>query len=227
MNPSALAVIAHRALGRAPGPSPWCEGWASAGELDWRRSSIKHSGVIHGYAAGNRRLFELPSHTWQLGAAPGEISLLTQRACTVEVKTYRFDRGTRELPANESTDQEREPTAVRTTATVADAVSLQIGDQHEELQTAVRETPSLPEELAFPVSLLGIATRSSPACSLCVWRPREGRLRVIPLAWFNAGSIDIQYVGITRCARDAETGLILGEGVRIERFVVDDRGVRC
>ena len=52
-------------------------------------------------------------------------------------------------------------------------------------------------------------------------KPKEGLLEVFPQDWFNDGEWDFGYQWVTRVARDPNSGKIVGEGIRIGRFVLD------
>ncbi|HOE26576.1 MAG: hypothetical protein IT574_01145 [Candidatus Aureabacteria bacterium] len=51
---------------------------------------------------------------------------------------------------------------------------------------------------------------------------RGGRVEVIPQDWFNDGKYDFGYQWITRVARDPDTGRILGDGIRLGFFRLDE-----
>jgi len=57
--------------------------------------------------------------------------------------------------------------------------------------------------------------------ALLVARPREGAYELFPQDWFNDANLDYSYQGVTRVARDPQTGQIHGEGIRIDPFVLD------
>ena len=65
------------------------------------------------------------------------------------------------------------------------------------------------------------------AMSLRLWiiRPHEGTIDVIPQDWFNRGDYDFGYQWVTRVAREPG-GRIVGEGIRIGAFVLDESGRR-
>jgi hypothetical protein len=92
------------------------------------------------------------------------------------------------------------------------------------------------EEIAFPEELRRIeellilcyssAIEHQPGAdrnnlALMVTRPREGRYRLYPQDWFNGGGYDYGYQGVTRVARDSDSGRIHGDGFRIAPFVLD------
>jgi hypothetical protein len=58
--------------------------------------------------------------------------------------------------------------------------------------------------------------------ALLIARPSDGTYQLFPQDWFNFAKLDYTFQGVTRVARDARTGRIHGEGVRIAPFVLDD-----
>jgi hypothetical protein len=53
--------------------------------------------------------------------------------------------------------------------------------------------------------------------------PNQGLVQLHPQDWFNQDNeMDFGYQWITRAARDTKTGRIVGEGIRIGRFELDD-----
>jgi len=62
----------------------------------------------------------------------------------------------------------------------------------------------------------------STETSLWIMRPKDGTVDVYPQDWFNHGDYDFGYQWPTRVARDPQTGDIVGDGIRIGLFVLDD-----
>ncbi|MBL7996145.1 hypothetical protein JNM05_12300 [bacterium] len=58
--------------------------------------------------------------------------------------------------------------------------------------------------------------------AIFVVHPKIGRLIVYPQDWFNSGKYDFGYQWITRAARQPETGIIFGDGIRIAKFELDE-----
>ena len=58
---------------------------------------------------------------------------------------------------------------------------------------------------------------------LCLWivDTRSARVSVFPQDWWNRADLDFGYQWVTRVARDPNTGKIVGEGIRIQPFVLD------
>lgn len=54
--------------------------------------------------------------------------------------------------------------------------------------------------------------------------PNHNRIEVLPQDWFREGPYRHGYQWLTRAARDPETGLLVGEGIRIGRFMLDATG---
>ena len=57
-----------------------------------------------------------------------------------------------------------------------------------------------------------------------VMKPREGTIEVLPMDWWNNGDYDFGYEWVTKIARDPNTRNIVGEGVRILPFLLDQSG---
>ena len=71
----------------------------------------------------------------------------------------------------------------------------------------------------------GVESNYDDQMRLQLWiiRPRDGTIDVIPQDWFNRGDYDFGYQWVTRVAREPG-GRIVGEGIRIEAFALDDSG---
>jgi hypothetical protein len=75
----------------------------------------------------------------------------------------------------------------------------------------------------------GIPTRSSNHFdqmyrAIFAFDFEAGRVTVMPQRWFNEGNYDFGYQWIARVQRDPRTGRIVGEGVRIPPFRLDETG---
>ncbi len=55
-------------------------------------------------------------------------------------------------------------------------------------------------------------------------RPRDGEIEVLPQDWFNYAEYDRGYQWITKVARDPDSGRIVGTGMRLRSFVLDESG---
>lgn len=63
-------------------------------------------------------------------------------------------------------------------------------------------------------------------CSYCIYvvNPDQGTVEVLAQDWFNEGDVDFGYQWITRVAREPTTGRLVGDGIRIDCFVLDETG---
>jgi hypothetical protein len=60
--------------------------------------------------------------------------------------------------------------------------------------------------------------------SIWVVKPSENMINVLPMDWWNDGDYDYGYEWVTKLARDPKTGNIVGEGIRILPFLLDESG---
>jgi hypothetical protein len=65
-----------------------------------------------------------------------------------------------------------------------------------------------------------------PAFALFVFYPHAGLVEVLPQKWFTAAQYDLGYQWITRAARDPESHRIVGDGIRIGSFLLEEDGCR-
>lgn len=63
---------------------------------------------------------------------------------------------------------------------------------------------------------------------ICIWSidTKSQTVFVMPQQWWNKSDADFGYQWISRVARDALSGLIVGDGVRIDPFVLDASGLK-
>jgi hypothetical protein len=66
--------------------------------------------------------------------------------------------------------------------------------------------------------------RDDAACAILVLRPPEGMVEVLPQRWFTANRYDIGQQWIARVARDPSSGRLIGEGLRIGAFELNQDG---
>jgi hypothetical protein len=78
-----------------------------------------------------------------------------------------------------------------------------------------------PDVMREAAELLVLAVPELDRLALYVIDPVEDRIDVYPQDWFNQANLDYGYQWVTRVAREPTTGRIQGEGVRIDRFVLD------
>ena len=83
-----------------------------------------------------------------------------------------------------------------------------------------------PSDLGSEEEILALSTVSTFNDGIYILRPREGKLSLAYLDWFNDGGWDFGYQWITCVTRDPDTGNIVGEGFRMGVFVLDPTGDR-
>jgi hypothetical protein len=81
------------------------------------------------------------------------------------------------------------------------------------------------EELIVPTTYKAMSN-DDPAFALFVVYPHAGLVEVLPQKWFTAAQCDVGYQWITRAARDPESHRIVGDGVRIGKFLLEEDGCR-
>jgi len=67
---------------------------------------------------------------------------------------------------------------------------------------------------------------SAPVTSIYAWHPATGKIQVLPQEWLTEAEYDTGYQWITRVVRDPQTGHIIGDGVRLFQFELDNNGTR-
>jgi hypothetical protein len=73
--------------------------------------------------------------------------------------------------------------------------------------------------------VLGFVAANRPRNSaIYVMKPSENTVEVLPMDWWNKGGYDYGYEWVTKIARDPKTLNIVGEGIRILPFLLDQSG---
>ena len=79
------------------------------------------------------------------------------------------------------------------------------------------------EELIIPTSYKSM-NKDDPAFALYVFYLHAGLVEVLPQKWFTPEKFDIGYQWITRAVRDPESHRIVGDGFRIDAFLLEEDG---
>ncbi|MDT8068780.1 MAG: hypothetical protein ROO76_11520 [Terriglobia bacterium] len=87
-----------------------------------------------------------------------------------------------------------------------------------------------PEEFHSVTELLTITALPSTAAdeasaAVFVLYPHAGLVEVLPQKWFTPRKFDLGYQWVTRVARDPESHRIIGDGIRMGSFELDDDGM--
>jgi hypothetical protein len=76
-------------------------------------------------------------------------------------------------------------------------------------------------ELFMLAESSAVLSSKSKTCIILV-HPTEGYYEIFPQDWFNMGNYDFGYQWITRVTRDPETKRIIGDGIRLGSFMLDE-----
>ena len=76
-------------------------------------------------------------------------------------------------------------------------------------------------EILILSDLLPVASGTG-TCMIVRWFPRAGRANGYRQHWFNGENFDLGYQWITKVATDPVTGLIVGAGMRLPQFELDE-----
>jgi len=79
------------------------------------------------------------------------------------------------------------------------------------------------DEVLAPVSYPA-KNPEDPAFAIYAFYLQAGLVEVLPQKWFTLGKSDIGYQWITRLVRDPQTHRIVGDGIRIQAFELDESG---
>jgi hypothetical protein len=86
---------------------------------------------------------------------------------------------------------------------------------------------TIPELVMLGNSSFAVPERGCDSLvNICLYiaSPSQRTVEVVPQEWFNRGSYDFGYQWPSRVARHPETGELVGEGVRLGRFVLNSSG---
>ena len=83
--------------------------------------------------------------------------------------------------------------------------------------------------IAIDEMLLLVPTPTSndhdPALAIYAWEPASGRVTVFPQRWFTAATHDLGYEWVTQVARNPKSGRIVGAGIRLGAFELEEDGM--
>jgi hypothetical protein len=87
---------------------------------------------------------------------------------------------------------------------------------------------ALPRPFSRDSEILVLVNRATVGMDICIWSidTKSQTVFVMPQQWWNKSDADFGYQWISRVARDALSGLIVGDGVRIDPFVLDASGLK-
>jgi hypothetical protein len=221
-------------LESAAGPSPWyCRHPISStlGPLRWQRSAIRDDINLLVDIDDTPRL-ALPFFIWFRPLDDGRMLLWRSqrdfnRQVSVEIVNLDQLRPLTELEAwltrNPMPGSPFYSTAPQFAGSFQFVPALEPGMHQFVLPVAFFDVPEF-----FVITDNSLLPTIPNGASCCIYAidPGRGTIDVLPQDWFNEGPIDIGYQWITRITRHPATGRLIGGGIRIENFVLDETGRR-
>lgn len=222
-------------IDRAVGPAPWY--WETFPTLHsegrtykWR--SFGNKGDFAYVTALEEEAIEKPllvlnTATWPFAANPGYLGVWysTGRYDFIKVQVFKLDdlRPIKSFQKRAILLKKSTHPHLLHDSTPAESVQIP-----QELPEGQREGPVLAHANSLPELLLLASPPPDKGLihSIYVWQPANGMISVLPQKWFREEDIDPGYQWITRVVRDPQTGRIVGGGIRINKFELDDTGMR-
>ena len=218
----------------AVGPAPWY--WETFPTLHWAGKTFKwrsfgttgklaYVTVLEEEGVG-KPLLALNTAARPFAANPGYIGVWhsTWRGKPIEVHLFKVDE-LRPLKRFRGRALEFKKTLEQ--SLLCDITPIERAEIEQELPEGTHSGPTL--RYADQLEELFLVASPPPdeglVHSIYVWDPRTGSISVLPQRWFKEDDIDPGYQWITRAARDPQTGHIIGGGIRIPRFELDDTGM--
>jgi hypothetical protein len=217
----------EKLLREAPGPAPWYwqsfppfqnsrESWSwrlepTGGEIgEWPTLQRDSDGA---------RCFVPGFYCYPVDAGNGHLlATRSRRSGAVEIRLHRVESLEPIEVPNDHPRQEADtysPRAVeamripRLAAGVHEGFALRTPVDLDELLLLARPHPS---------------TDHDPALAIYAWDRRAGRVSVLPQPWFTAATHDLGYEWVTKVARDRRSARIVGAGIRVPAFELEDDG---
>lgn len=215
----------------APGPAPWFMPRTTPVDpsrrrsFRWRFSGAKGPGsylVLLEDVSTEQPLYALAYVAWSLPARDGYVVSYFREAgfLTVEVHEVAALSGIGDLEdAKQQAQKTRHPVISRSSPARVERLE---DSRAEGRHDAPRVEMCRDEEVLL---LASGPPGAKAAASVYSWRPHEGYVEVFPQAWFN-DSLDLGYQWITGVIRDPVTGHIVGHGIRLDPFELDESGTR-
>jgi len=224
-------------LKAAPGPSPWYPlNFGLSFETKWGRASWVSAGDSADASgkivlrAGTEALLVLGMYHWVMSLG-GRLVLWRQeyvpKGPTAPVVVSVLDCDLldpiTDLPATAA------ETPMKWGLSPCQGATLAVVELSTTLNTVQRQT--FPAPLSGLSELLILAESSAihsslEACDvrhgLLIARPVKGEYEIVPQDWYNNGQWDFGYQWATRFARDPQSGRVVGDGIRMGVFQLDE-----
>src|SRR5690349_22725963 len=181
-----MALEFRKLLEAAPSPAPWYSSqWYAPDGLAWTRGSERESTVT--LRRGHEMLIRIPMYVLSLGGHGPVTAFLRHEAGKAAV-CASFDTS-RDLGASGATAP-----SVKHSVKPIESWEIHFPEHSDWAECPAPVSVDWTDELIF--RLEGLDAQHKCA-RVCIWQPPKGRLRVIPLRWFNNDTVDLGYQWIT------------------------------
>jgi len=220
------AVIAE-----APGPSPWCLGQPASDlsthdkKLTWERDP--HVGPTE-LIDSDRQTYALVSiYTYVRRINPTQFVVWyksgTPQAGQMQFELYEISSLQPMTQQQACSGRLKKPPFLAAMPPIA---QLSIPRN----QAVGSDGTNFPSEFAHCPELFVLVSNDNTwdnvELNLWIIEPATQQIRVVSQEWFSRGSYDFGYQWITRIARDPETRLLIGDGIRIGQFMLNEDGTQ-
>jgi hypothetical protein len=213
----------------APGPAPWYLGQVASDlatpevKLAWEKNP---NGEPTELIDGNRRTYALASAYSYVQRISSTRFVVWYRSGPTEVGDMHFQLYEVSSLAPLTDQQVRSARVTKPPFLVAASPLEQHSIQQN--QPIGLGATAFPSEFADCPELFVLAsnpnTWDNAVLNLWIIDPSHQQIRVTSQDWFSRGPYDFGYQWITRIARSPETGNLVGDGVRIDPFVLNEDG---
>lgn len=198
------------------------QGWVGPPQFAWVYRDTP--AVFEGVTADGRRVIRMPTRCFPVGADDSSVCIITL-GTTLRVHVIRAKANAPDLgsPVGTPIDLDSVDDCLSTSWAVVESVVFPALPAEGPVVVPVVTSDCVPPVVSFPIN--GDRSDRGPT-ALAVWQPPNGRIRIVPLAWFNDETIDVGYQWLMRSAFDRSSGLVFADGARISPFAVSLDGVK-
>jgi len=231
--PVEAAIRQRQLIERAVGPTPWF--WSSFAE-PVGKSGRKYKWVPHENEEGispvvtlverqqpEISLLALNHYCWAFPLQQGQLGIWCNEHRYVRVMAFDLDALTvfplADIAGWFNRSQERVYARTAPVAELELAWALAPGTHKIEVPSAFASIDELLVISSYPA-----AGQQDAALAFFSLRPTASTVEVLPQRWYTAADYEIGRQWITRIARDPVSGRIVGEGIRIKPFELDESG---
>jgi hypothetical protein len=225
------ALIEHyrEVIARAPGPAPWYLGQVGSdlsvplAKLTWERDSRAGPTEL---IDDKRRVYALASMYSYVRRISSTQFVVWYKSGTPEVGRVTFQLY-EVLSLRPMTDKEASLARLKRTPFGAAATLLAEYSIPRNQPIGLQKMQFPPDFTACPELFVLVSNDNTwENVGLNLWSidPSNQQMKVSSQDWFTRGPYDFGYQWVTRVARSPETGNLIGDGIRIGAFVLNEDG---